>query len=150
MKQARQFAIKEILAAREIPNQVALREELKKKGFHVTQATLSRDLRELGVARFPDRKRAHYAFQPAAEARILQPLVGAQVVSVSSNESLIVVRTIPGCAGAVGEFLDAQNAGDIIGTIAGDNTLLIIPRSHKRVRHILKFLKQKLFEGTES
>lgn len=146
-KPARQFAIKEILSTRQISSQDALRLELKKRGFAVTQATLSRDLKALGVGRIASGEGSHYELQPETEVEILRPVVGAQVVSLKANESLIVIHTLPGCANAVGEFLDAQNPGDIIGTIAGDNTLLVIPLSHHRTKHVMEFLRQKLIEG---
>jgi transcriptional regulator of arginine metabolism len=148
-KVARHFAIKEILGSRQIASQDALRLELRKKGFAVTQATLSRDLQELGVGRVSSGEGAHYVLQPDAEVQLLRPVVGAQVLSMKANESLIVVRTLPGCANAVGEYLDAQNPGDIIGTIAGDNTLLVIPQSQQRTKYVMEFLHEKLIEGKQ-
>lgn len=147
-KHARQFAIKEIIDAKPISSQDELRLELRKRGFRVTQATLSRDLRELGIGRVAAGNRARYVLQPVAEAEILRPVVGAEVVSVNANESMIIVRTLPGCASSVGEFIDSLSSPEIIGTIAGDNTLLIIPQSQKRTRHVAQYLKEKLF-GTK-
>ena len=146
-KNPRQFTIKEIIDKLPISNQDELRVELKKRGFKVTQATLSRDLRELGVGRVASGDGARYVLQPAAEVQILRPLVGAEVLSIISNESMIVVRTLPGCANVVGEFLDAQKNADIIGTLAGDNTLLVIPQSQKKTKQLVVFLKEKLIEG---
>jgi transcriptional regulator of arginine metabolism len=146
-KNARQFAIKEVINLFPISNQDELRLELKRRGFKVTQATLSRDLNEIGVSRLATGDGARYVLQPAAEAKILRPLVGAEVLSISSNESLVVIRTLPGCANVVGEFLDAQKNSDIIGTIAGDNTLLVIPQSQKKTKQLIGFLKEKLIEG---
>ena len=146
-KSARQFAIKEVINTVTISNQDELRLELRKRRFNVTQATLSRDLRELGVGRVASGDGARYVLQSAAEVQILRPLVSAEVLSISSNESMIVVRTLPGCANVVGEFLDAQKNADIIGTLAGDNTLLVIPQSQKKTKQLVVFLKEKLIEG---
>ena len=146
-KQARQFAIKEIIGTGPVSSQDKLRLELRRRGFRVTQATLSRDLKELGVGRAPSGNGARYFLRPAAEVQVLRPLVGAEVLSISSNESVIVVHTLPGCANAVGEFLDSLNSGEIIGTIAGDNTLLIIPQSRRKTGQVMKFLREKLIEG---
>ena len=146
-KHARHFAIKEIISSKPIASQDELRVELKKRGLKVTQATLSRDLKELGVGRVATGDSMRYVLQPAAEVQILQPLVPAQVLSINANESLIVVRTLPGSASVVGEFIDALAHADIIGTIAGDNTLLIIPQSQKKTSHVLQFLREKLIEG---
>ena len=145
-KQARHFAIKEIIGSRTIANQDELRLELKKRGFHVTQATLSRDLKGLGVGRVATGEGMQYVLQPAGEAQILRPLVGAQVLSIASNESMIIVKTLPGSASVVGEYIDTLHDGTIIGTIAGDNTLLVIPESLRKIHHVLRFLKAKLIE----
>ena len=151
-KQSRQFAIREILGTRPpgtkpVANQDDLRLELKRRGFNVTQATLSRDLKELGVGRVASGEGFHYVLQLAGEVQILRPLVGAQVLSITPTECMIVVKTLPGCANVIGEFLDSLGSEDIIGTIAGDNTLLVIPPSHKKTRKVLEFLKDKLIKG---
>lgn len=148
-KQSRHFAIKEIIGTMPVANQDELRLELKKKGFKVTQATLSRDLKELGVSRIAAGEHTKYVLQSAAEAKILRPLVGAQVVSIRANESMVVIKTLPGSASVVAEFLDTFSATDIIGTIAGDNTLLVIPQSHHKTAHVAKFLKEKLIESNQ-
>ena len=77
----------------------------------------------------------------------LRPIVGAEVVSIDANESLIVVHTLPGCANTVGEFIDVRRHPDIIGTVAGDNTLLVVPASTKKTTQVLQFLKHTLIEG---
>jgi transcriptional regulator of arginine metabolism len=147
-KQARLFAIREIISSTRLASQDELRQELRKRGFDVTQATLSRDLQELGVGRLSTAGGGRYVLQSAAEVQILRPLVGAEIVSIAASENLIVVHTLPGCANTVGEFIDLQNHPDIIGTVAGDNTLLVIPASQKMTRRVLQFLKDKLIEGT--
>ena len=130
-----------------VGHQDELRHELKKRGFSVTQATLSRDLKELGVGRVAFGDGMKYVLQPAGEAQILKPIVGAQVISIKANETMVVIRTLPGSASVVAEFLDTIDNQDIMGTIAGDNTLLVIPHSQKKIQNIIKFLKAKLIEG---
>jgi transcriptional regulator of arginine metabolism len=144
---ARREAIVALVEERRVASQDELAKLLRQRGIRATQATLSRDLKELGVGRVAFGEGTKYVLQPAAEVRILRPLVGAEVLSIQSNESLIVVRTLPGCANVVGEYLDAQKHPDIIGTLAGDNTLLIIPRSQKKTKPLLTFLQDKLIEG---
>ncbi|HUI09810.1 MAG TPA: arginine repressor [Bacteroidota bacterium] len=148
-KQARQYAIREIIATKTIGSQDTLRLELRKRGCDVTQATLSRDMKELGVSRVAGSGGGHYALQAPDEVRALRPLVNAEILSIDANESMIVVRTLPGCASTVGEFIDVQRHPDVIGTVAGDNTLLIIPGSQKKTHTVLQFLKTKLIEGQE-
>jgi transcriptional regulator of arginine metabolism len=147
-KQARHFAIKNILTTMDVRSQDHLRRELQKRGFRVTQATLSRDLKELGVSRGSNGHVVRYTLQPGAEVEILRPVVAAEVISIVANESVVVVRTLPGCANTIGEFIDVQNHPGIIGTLAGDNTLLVIPEARTKVPQIVKYLKDKLIEGT--
>ncbi len=149
-KHARQFAIKEVIASSEVSSQDDLRHALRKRGFNVTQSTLSRDMRELGVSWVTAGEKGRYVFQPlASEADILRPFVGTQVLSIEANQSVIVIRTLPACANVVGEFIDAERHQDIIGTIAGDNALLVIPRSEKKTKHVVEFLKTKLNQGRQ-
>jgi transcriptional regulator of arginine metabolism len=146
-KQARHFAIKQIVSGRAIASQDELRRELKKQGCDVTQATLSRDLNELGVMWAPASDGGRYTLAPTSALGSLQPLVNAEVIGIDANESMIVIRTLPGCANTVGEFVDREKHPDIIGTVAGDNTLLVIPSGQKKTKHVKAFLTSKLIEG---
>jgi len=146
-KQARLYAIKEIIATKGIGSQDELRRELKKRHCDVTQATLSRDMQELGVIWVNAADGGRYELQAEGEMQSLRPLVTAEVLSIDASESLIVIHTLPGCANTVGEFIDVQKHPDVIGTVAGDNTLLVVPRAHRKTQQIMQFLKQKLIEG---
>jgi len=146
-KTARQFAIKEILATRTITSQEDLRRELGKRAFRVTQATLSRDIKELGVSRIARNGTLRYSIPSESDSNALRPIVGAEVVGLDANEFLIVVHTLPGAAHTVGEYVDVQQADDILGTVAGDNTLLVIPVSAAKTRTVLTYLKHILIEG---
>ena len=143
----RHFVIKEIINHGSVTSQEELMRQLARRGFKTTQATLSRDLKELGVGRVMADGKLRYALQDGAESASMKPIVGAEIRGIDNNESLIVIHTIPGAAHTVGEYIDIQNHREIIGTVAGDNTLLVIPRSNKLVPGLLKFLKQKLIEG---
>jgi transcriptional regulator of arginine metabolism len=146
-KQKRHFLIRGIIGAKRIASQDELRVELKKQGSDVTQATLSRDLHELGVGRVSNMDETYYVLQASSEPESLKPIVTSQVLAIDANESLIVVRTHPACAGVVSEFIDTLHSGEIIGTLAGDNTVVVIPRSSKRTAQVAKFLRDKLIEG---
>ena len=146
-KQKRHFIIKEILEKDAIPSQEKLRVELKKKGLKITQATLSRDLKELGISRFSSSNGSKYVPQKNESVKSLGSLIIGEIVSIKSNENLIVVSTLPGCASVIGEYIDVQKSPEIIGTIAGDNTLLIIPKSVKKIKQIMIFLNNILIEG---
>ncbi len=146
-RQARQIAIREIIAAGPVASQEELRRRLARRGCSVTQATLSRDLKMLGVAWIGGEGGGRYSLQPAGEVRALRPLVGAEVVGMQSNESLVVIHTLPGAASTVGEYVDVMRHPGIIGTVAGDNTVLVVPRSRKRKSEVEQFLTRILIEG---
>lgn len=146
-KATRHATVREILETMEISNQDDLRLELRKRGVRTTQATLSRDLRELGVNRIALGEKSKYVLQPLDHMHIRPPVVSAQVLTVRANESTIIIRTLPGSAGVIGEFIDAMHHEHIMGTIAGDNTLLVVPVSHKRISTLVQILKAKLLEG---
>jgi len=143
----RHLTIKELLATRTITSQEDLKRELGLRGQDVTQATLSRDMKELGVSRIARGGVMAYAMPSEPGSSALRPIIGAEVVGIDSNELLIVVRTIPGAAHTVGEFIDVQKNADIIGTVAGDNTLLVIPASATKTGSVLAFLKDQLFRA---
>ncbi len=146
-KQARQYAIKELITSSQLPSQDRLRKELKRRGIVATQATLSRDLKELGANLALAGGKRVYVLQPETEVQSLRPIVGAEVLSITANESVIVVRTLPGCAATIGEYVDLMKNPDIIGTVAGDNTLLVVPAAQRRTAMVLEFLKNTLIEG---
>jgi len=148
-KQTRHYAIREIIGARPIASQNDLRRELRRRGCLVTQATLSRDMKDLGVVRVSTDEGSRYSLQSDAGSQTLRPIVGAEVLSISSNEAMIVVHTLPGCANTVGEFIDMQKHEAILGTVAGDNTLLVIPSSQRQTKNVVEFLKNKLIRGKE-
>jgi transcriptional regulator of arginine metabolism len=146
-RRERLFTIKEIVGREAVASQEELRRRLAKRGCRVTQATLSRDMKELGVFRVATPKGGRYALQAASEMQVLRPLVGAEVIAIDSNEVMIVVRTLPGCASTVGEYIDVLRHQEILGTVAGDNTLLVIPATTRSTRAVEQFLKLKLIEG---
>ena len=143
-KSVRQQTIREILCSLTITSQEDLRRELGRRGHLVTQATLSRDLKELGVSRIARDGHFEYSLPPEPDLSDLRPIVGAEVVGIDANEYLIVIHTIPGAAHTVGEYVDVQKSRDIIGTVAGDNTLLVIPASAAKTAPVLALLRRLL------
>jgi transcriptional regulator of arginine metabolism len=143
-KAERHAAIRELVATRSIASQEALRRLLVARGCHVTQSTLSRDLRELRLARIPDAQgRARYAFPdssaeeagPALERLLPQLLVGVDAVQM-----LVVARTVASGAQPVAAALDAAAWPDLLGTIAGDDTVLLICRSPEARARVVRKL----------
>jgi transcriptional regulator of arginine metabolism len=137
-KRDRHETILELVGSHAIANQEELRRLLVERGWHVTQATLSRDLRELGVVRAATSDGARYVLpqmlgtdegKPSLEA--LLPQLFDDVDGVSE---LLVLHTLPGGAQPIAEAIDAQGWPEIIGTIGGENTILIVCRSeHARL-----------------
>jgi transcriptional regulator of arginine metabolism len=146
-RKERLFAIREILSASHVSSQEELRRRLLRRGCRVTQATLSRDMTALGVVRVSSREGGQYTIPPPTELQSLKPVVGIEVVSIRANEQTIIIRTLPAAAGTVAEYIDELQDSDILGTVAGDNTVLVIPRTVRRTSHIAGMLKRKLIKG---
>lgn len=145
-KNERHLALKEVITSRQIGTQDELVRALKQSGFAVTQATLSRDMKELRIARVNGPEGAHYALTPEAEEKRLQPYLAIEIETISFNESLIVVKTLPGRAQGVAEILDSFHHPDILGTLAGDNTVFVTPRSTKKISRLVRELREMAVE----
>jgi transcriptional regulator of arginine metabolism len=143
-KTERLYEIRKIIAAGAVDSQEGLRRELARQGCAVTQATLSRDLKDLGASWVPGPEGGRYALTAASTAPPLRPLPGASVTDIAANETLVLIRTLPGAAGTVAEYIDSQRLPEVLGTVAGDNTVLVIPSSIKRLAPLQKVLTKKL------
>lgn len=142
-KTARQFLIKEIISGKQIGSQEELVNELKRRGEAVNQATLSRDLQEMGISRINTPAGSRYTLAaPEGEQRRTRTLLSYEVQSISANESMVVVRTLPGRAQGVAEMIDSLNLQGALATLAGDNTIFIAPVSIKKISTIVKELKE--------
>ncbi len=144
----RHFTIKEIIQSQPIPSQEELCVELKKRGFDITQATLSRDLKELGVVRIHSEAGPRYALTAESEERKMKSLIGFEITSIDSNEAMVVIRTLPGRAPGVASFLDSLHNPHFLGTVAGDDTVLVLPSSIKTIHTTLQDIKDALVEHT--
>jgi transcriptional regulator of arginine metabolism len=145
MKSQRHAAILALIRRHRVESQERLRALLRAEGFDVTQATLSRDISELGLARVADREGGHhYAAQAAAETvqPALAQLAGTLLLSSDGVGPLLVLRTPPGAANALGRALDVAAWPELVGTIAGDDTVLVICRSPAARRRVATRLGQ--------
>ena len=131
-KRERQALILELVQARPVSSQEELRRLLAGRGWEVTQATLSRDLRDLGLARVTTEGGVRYVV-PEAFADDARPALDATLAqffaSMDGVSELIVLRTLPGGAQAVAEAIDAEGWPEVLGTIGGENTILVVCRS---------------------
>jgi transcriptional regulator of arginine metabolism len=145
-KLRRQNRIREILNDYTIANQDDLSLKLKEEGFSVTQATLSRDFAELGVIKTIANGGIRYILDPKETGKQIARLIGYEIMSVDHNESIIVVRTIAGRAQGVAHFIDRLNKKEIIGTVGGDDTVLVIPDSTNNISVIVNMIKKMMIE----
>ena len=135
-KPQRQAVILDLIAANDVGSQEQLRRLLERRGVSVTQATLSRDLRELGLVRVPGDHGARYALPEKADDAIpaLEALLPQLFSSLDGVGELIVLHTLSSGAQPVSEAIDAAGWREILGTVAGENTILVICRS-PQARH---------------
>ena len=144
----RHDAILRLLAERPIASQGELAEALSVEGLGVTQSTLSRDLKDLRVVRAPtaDGYRYRPAGGRAAEAAPagMRAVVAAEVLAVLANENLVVVRTRIGRASGVAAFLDARRPEGVLATLAGDDTILVVPARVDHTAELANRLREAL------
>lgn len=131
-KPARQTAILSLIQGNAVASQEELRQLLERAGQRVTQATLSRDLREMGIVRAPTPDGPRYV-QPDSlteeDSPSLAALLPQLFASVDGVRELLVLRTLASGAQPIAEAVDAEEWPEVLGTVAGENTILIICRS---------------------
>jgi transcriptional regulator of arginine metabolism len=144
MKSRRRAAIVGILRRTRVHSQEQLRELLRAGGIDVTQATLSRDIRELRIAKVVDPAGGSY-YAPSTEGDLLHPpleqLLPALLLGLEGVGPLLVIKTPAGSAEALGSALDRQQWPEVMGCIAGDDTLLMITRSERARRALAARLR---------
>lgn len=131
MKAWRQKKILEIIGQKQIETQQQLAAELRSAGFKVTQATVSRDIRELGLVKVSGENGSIFYTHPEQSYSLknderLKRFFKESVLSIDYAENLVVVKTHPGEAQGVASSLDHVNWKEIIGTVGGDDTVLVI------------------------
>ena len=131
-KTERQNTIRELIENRPVASQEELRRLLLQRGWDVTQSSLSRDLREMRLARVPTADGSRYAITdsvPDTSRATLDSLLPQLFDRIDGVGELLVVHTVPGGAQTIAYALDSEGWPDLLGTIAGDDTILIICRS---------------------
>jgi transcriptional regulator of arginine metabolism len=147
----RERRIREIIVSQPIGTQEELAAALRHQGLAVTQATVSRDIKRLGLVKVtmgdghsryvaPDRP------SPVDVLRRLRHAATEYVLSVDAGEDLVVVHTLTGRANAVAAAIDDMRWDDVVGTVAGDDTILIVPR-RRATRDALLHRLRRLIEG---
>lgn len=150
MKISRHAKILEIINSKEIETQEELADELRKQQIEVTQATVSRDIKELNLIKvLSNTGRYKYASISPKEKFLSNKLVVVftqTVINVEQVDKFIVVKTITGAAAGAAEAIDSLNFEGIVGTIAGDNTIFILCRTDEKASEIVHKLKKMLNE----
>lgn len=144
-KKQRLATILELISQYEIDTQEELTSKLNEKGFEVSQATVSRDICELNIIKVEGFKKK---YKYASAKLQLQP-VGDNILnlfkqvttSIACANNLIVIKTLSGNAGSAAMAIDAMHIPQILGTVAGDDTLLIVSKTNNDAEIIVKYLK---------
>ena len=146
MKTIRQVAILDIIEKKDVETQEELADALRMRGIQVTQATVSRDIKELRLLKVLTPMGTYkYATADKAENGLAERFIRMlteSVLSVTSSNNLIVVKTLSGSANVAAEALDSLHWPEILGTLAGDNTILLIIRSNEDVPGVTARIKE--------
>jgi len=150
MKTRRQKKIQELITNEVIRTQEELAQRLLENGFHVTQATISRDIKEMGLLKIPGAGDEYrYGIQseghPVSYMEKLKWMFRQAVVSFDHSENIVVIKTIPGNAQALALLFDNAGWKEVIGTVAGDDTVFLLIKPKDQVDTIL--LKLASMEG---
>lgn len=150
MKLRRQQLILEIIESKPIATQEELARELEKRGISTTQATISRDIKELQLVKVPAGGDVYRYARPqnqmdsSRSQERLRRLFQDAVVSIDFSENIIVVRTLPGAAQGVASAIDQSGWREIIGTVAGDDTIFVIVKPRDVVMQVVEKLESLL------
>jgi transcriptional regulator of arginine metabolism len=145
-KKERQFTIKQIIQDEKISNQEKLLKRLHASGFRTTQATLSRDLHDMGIVRVPTAEGYRYAISEEEGGHSFRRVVGMEILGIYNNECNIIVRTITGRAQGVALFIDQLKHRHVLATVAGENAILVVPDSVDNILGIKADIEKIAYE----
>ena len=141
-KKARQTKIVDIICSRRVESQEGLSALLRDDGVDVTQTTLSRDIRELGLVKVRGRYQAAAAPPASSSSGALKSTFAQFVTRTDAAGNIVVVRTAPGNAHSVCVALDAAGWPEVVGTIAGDDTIFVLARNSDECEKLLKQVRE--------
>jgi transcriptional regulator of arginine metabolism len=148
MKVTRHAKILEIINSRDVETQEELAEELRKGGMNVTQATVSRDIKELKLIKvLSDNGNYKYATIIHTENFLSNKLVNIfsqTVIGVENVNNFVIIKTLSGSASAAAEAIDSLNFEGIAGTIAGDNTIFVMTRDPEKAQTVTQKMKKMI------
>ncbi len=144
-KKQRHQIILDIISTNEIDTQEALTKKITEMGYNVSQATISRDIEELNLIKTTGNKLKFKYVKPNAKIddvpKNIIELFKHVTVSIIEANNLIIIKTLSGNAGSAGMAIDHMHLKEILGTIAGDDTLLIITKNDVDAQIVLKILR---------
>ena len=152
MKNVRQSEILNIVQTKDVETQEQLLEELRARGFTTTQATISRDIKELNLVKQPGAGGSYrYVVSAArppqrAAAGRLQNIFKEGVTSCDVAQNIVVVKTMPGLAPGAGAALDAMELEGLVGSLAGDDTVILIVRTAQAAEGLTREIESMLEE----
>ena len=148
MKTIRQMAILDIIAKQDVETQEELAEALRARGIQVTQATVSRDIKELRLLKVLTPSGSYkYATADKAENGLSERFIrmlAESLLSVAASNNLIVVKTLSGSANVAAEALDSLHWPEILGTLAGDTTILLIIRTEAEAPDVVRRIQEMI------
>lgn len=148
LKSKRHNKILEIISRSEIETQEELAEELKKSGFDITQATVSRDIKILKLVKMQSSSGKYRYVAPNREERDINDklfsILSNAAISVEKVDKFVVIKTLTGAASAAAEAIDNLYAADVAGTIAGDNTIFILVRTDEKALELISKVRKMI------
>lgn len=148
LKSKRHTKILEIISEKDIETQEELADELKRAGFDVTQATVSRDIKILKLIKMQGASGNYKYAASSKESKDindkLSSILANAAVSVENVDNFVVVKTLTGSASAAAEAIDTLFDTEVAGTIAGDNTIFILARSLDRAEELVDKVRKMI------
>lgn len=146
MKNARQQKILELIEEYDIDTQETLIEKLRESGYNVTQTTVSRDIKQLSLVKGVTGRGTYKYVSPGAKANVGTPVLSSaiteSIVHIEAAENIIVVKTFSGMANAVGVCVDSLHLAGLVGSVAGDDTVLLVAKSSAVAKELEVELKK--------
>lgn len=149
MKSKRQEAILRIITENEVQTQEALQQMLKDEGFKVTQATVSRDIKSLSLTKAPSGRGKSRYVQEKATAQLqnsvkFRSVFMEAVIAVDYGQNIVAVKCHVGMGNAACAALDSMEIGDVVGTLAGDDTIFVLLKTNKEAEEFTAKIRQML------
>ncbi|MDE5737842.1 MAG: arginine repressor [Oscillospiraceae bacterium] len=146
---ARQEVILKLIRSQKIHNQKELQNALKKSGFPVAQTTISRDIRTLGLIKKADETN-QYCYQETEKNLNRQELFASNILKIDYAGNILVMKCNTGTAQAVCTRIDSMNLSDIVGTLAGDDTIFVLVRTQEQAQNLAEELIKNFKTGDKN